>query len=269
VNAKKFDIDLFEALNREYADHPVARPPSDPGTLSKRAGKRADRIEVLCGVRNRRILELGCGRGELASELAERGAEVIAVDVTSYPEWNQRARPRLRFVEADLAAGHSISPASIDVLCSVSVLEHVRRPIDMLCACRDLLAPGGRFLLVAHLYRSATGSHRSREVFFPWPHLLFTDDVFEEFYRRRGRPPIGPAWLNKLTYADYFRAFDQIGLTVEKEFKRRRVLDAAFHARFYEELSKYSDDDLVTNAVDVLLSADRPRDPGGRTARQT
>ena len=38
-----------------------------------------------------------------------------------------------------------------------------------------------------------TASHRYREVFFPWPHLLFADEVFEEFLPgTQGRPSTRP-----------------------------------------------------------------------------
>lgn len=61
----------------------------------------------------------------------------------------------------------------------------------------------GRCLrLSANLYRGPQASHRYREVFFPWPHLLFEDGVFEAYYRHIGMRPARPAWFNRLTAAD-------------------------------------------------------------------
>lgn len=256
--AKYYNLELFLALNQEYESKRVAKPVTGPNRLVSRTEKRAQRLDRLFKVRGKRVLDLGCGHGLLAAELARSyGCEVVAVDIESYASWEQNSHPRLTYKQADLASGHDLRDASFDVIYSWSVMEHVRHPFRMLRTCRDLLAPAGQFLLVAHLYRSATGSHRSREVFFPWPHLLFTDDVFEQFYVGRGRPPTRPAWLNKLTYADYFRYFELLGFVVEKEFVRKRDLDKTFYNRFEDELSKYAAFDLQTNAVEVVLSVDR------------
>jgi len=83
-----------------------------------------------------------------------------------------------------------------------------------------------------------------------------------------------PAWLNKLTYADYFRYFDLLGLGVDREFHRERELDREFYERFHEELSKYAEFDLRRNAVEVILSARQPPtegaiDVGPRRTRMT
>src|SRR5688572_210758 len=211
MNRVKFDLELFSALNREYASKPTA-PASTPATVAARTSNRTRRLDKLFDMRGKRVLDVGCGRGAVAHELAQAfGCEVTGVDIEEYPEWAQQPHPRLSFKKLDISQGHDLPLHSFDVIYSWSVMEHVAHPFQMLKTCADLLAPGGRFLLVAHLYRSVTGSHRTRQVFFPWPHLLFTDDVFEAFYEQLGRPPRGPAWLNKLTYADYFRYFELLG----------------------------------------------------------
>lgn len=252
----KFDLELFARLNQEYASKPTAAR-SSPADIESRRGRRSKRLDELFDIRGKRVLDVGCGRGAVAHELATGfGCEVTGVDIETYPEWSQLGHARLSFRKLDISQGHDLTPRSFDVIYSWSVMEHVQHPFQMLRTCRDLLAPGGRFYLVAHMYRSATGSHRTPQVFFPWPHLLFTDDVFEEYYKSIGRAPKGPAWLNKLTYADYFRYFELLGYVVEHEFVRRRELDTAFYERFSDELSKYSIFDLTTNAVDVVLSVD-------------
>jgi ubiquinone/menaquinone biosynthesis C-methylase UbiE len=264
MNRVKFDLELFSALNREYAKQPAA-PKSTAASIAARAEKRTRRLDKLFDIRGKRVLDVGCGRGAVAHELAKTyGCHVTGVDIEEYPEWSQQSHPRLSLRKLDISQAHDLPLHSFDVIYSWSVMEHVAHPFQMLKTCAELLAPRGRFFLVAHLYRSVTGSHRTGSVFFPWPHLLFTDDVFEAFCVQSGRPARGPAWLNKLTYADYFRYFELLGYVVEEEVVRKRELDAAFYERFSAELSKYSIFDLTTNAVEVVLSVDAAaaRKPG-------
>ena len=65
-----------------------------------------------------------------------------------------------------------------------AVWEHMEHPYA--AAVKDLLRPGGDSLNKRQLVPWAS-SHRYRDVFFPWPHLLFDDDVFVEFHKGRGR----------------------------------------------------------------------------------
>lgn len=257
MDAVKFDLELFKRLNLEYASKPIVPVPPD-GRIEQRTQQRARRLDRLFNLRNKRLLDVGCGKGEVALELVRNyDCKVLAVDIMAYPNWSTQSHPGLEYRVLDLSGSHGLSSRSFDLIYSWSVMEHVVHPFSMLRSCRDLLTPKGRFFMVAHLYRSATGSHRSREIYFPWPHLLFTDDVFEQYYRSTGLPVKRPAWLNRLTHADYFRYFELLGYVVEEEFIRTRELDVAFYERFSEELSKYSVFDLTTNAVEVVLSVDR------------
>jgi trans-aconitate methyltransferase len=62
-------------------------------------------IDILDPKRGERILDVGCGTGQLTNEIAERGADVLGVDAS--PEMIGQARqnyPRLRFSLQDAAA---------------------------------------------------------------------------------------------------------------------------------------------------------------------
>ncbi len=107
-----------------------------------------------------RIADLGCGTGTLATLLAVEGYAVDGVDFS--PEMVQRARAKagetagVTFVEAD-AAAPPLEPASYDVVLSRHVLWAMPSPADALRRWTDLLAPGGRLVLVEGSWHTGAG----------------------------------------------------------------------------------------------------------------
>jgi SAM-dependent methyltransferase len=100
-----------------------------------------------------RLLDLGCGPGHLSNRLAQRGFEVVAVDMAS-PE---RLDPGIHFVAADLnAAPLPALDGGFDFVLLADVVEHLTRPERILAWTRELLTSRGRIIIsvpnVAHLY---------------------------------------------------------------------------------------------------------------------
>jgi SAM-dependent methyltransferase len=95
-----------------------------------------------------RVLDVGCGKGELAYDIAERsGATVVAVDVAAWALAFARAHfahPRVTYVEAD--ALDYTPDAPVDVAVLSNVLEHIARRGDLLRGLRT--HAGARRLLI-------------------------------------------------------------------------------------------------------------------------
>lgn len=95
-----------------------------------------------------RVLDVGCHKGELAYDLAERaGATVVGLDRSSWALAQARAsfsHPRLSFVEADALTYAPDEP--FDVVVLSNVLEHLAPRIAFLVALRTRI--GARRLLV-------------------------------------------------------------------------------------------------------------------------
>ena len=89
------------------------------------------------------------------------------------------------------------------------------------------------------MYRGPKASHRYRDVFFPWPHLLFDDDVFVEFYKGRGRNNVRAAWVNKLTVPHYETYLRQLDFEVVRQWTTGTPIDEAFYQRFIDRLGRY------------------------------
>jgi SAM-dependent methyltransferase len=223
--------------------------------MARQAAARAGRLIKAHGIAGARCLEIGCGRGETAKALAhEHGCEVTGIDIVAYPEWGLSGQPLVQLERLDITSEPFTHLGQFDFVYSFAVWEHIRHPFAALQAAFALLRPGGRMYLNANLYRGPTASHRYREVFFPWPHLLFTDEVFEEFYLAAHNRAAYPAWVNKLVAAEYEAYFRLLGFTIESIGFTLRPIDELFYARFEEKLGRYPRIDLERDFIVAVVS---------------
>lgn len=250
-----FDLQLFQQLNEEYADKPVHPRPrrTDPEGVAGHGESLAEFVNDMFGVRGKRCLEIGCGRGAVARALVERyGCEVVGVDVTRYETWDSPQPAGVELLQLDITSQSYQHLGKFDFIYSNSVWEHIRHPRAALAAAKQLLARGGDFYLSANLYRGPLASHRTREVFFPWPHLLFSDEVFEQFYALRGEAK-RPAWVNKLTATHYLEYVEEYGFSPVVTWFSKTKFDEAFYRRFEEILCRYPKQDLEMDFVKMHL----------------
>ena len=249
-----YDLDLFRALNEEYRDKPLvpAAPRYDAESLRQRGEKRAADIMAVMGQPGR-VLEIGCGHGEVSRTLAATyGCTAVGIEVSDYPGWDV-VTPGATLLKHDLAQAPLVDQAPFDLIYSNSVFEHVVHPFSMLKAARDHLRPGGRMILNINLYRGPKASHRYADVFFPWPHILFTDEVFNAYFAEIGRPTTGAEWVNQLSIADYFRYFDMLGLDRVVTRFSKTPLDRPFYERFADQLERFPVYDLERDFLRVQL----------------
>jgi O-antigen biosynthesis protein len=100
-------------------------------------------VAELVPPRCRRVLEVGCGSGELGRLLRSRGHHVTGIELV--PEMAQLARRRLDcVVTADVEQeGFPFPPASFDALVFADVLEHLVDPWRVLREAVEVLADDG------------------------------------------------------------------------------------------------------------------------------
>lgn len=107
--------------------------------------KAADLLELLAPQAGERILDLGCGTGQLTAQITERGAAVVGIDRSA--EMIDQARrnfARLRFDVAD--ATMFTVDAPFDAVFSNATLHWVKPPEAAAARIFAALRPGGRFV---------------------------------------------------------------------------------------------------------------------------
>ncbi len=95
-----------------------------------------------------RVLDVGCGEGRFAAELARAGAHVVAVDVAAEPL--RRARARVSGLDARLLASEGeweLPDAAFDLVWAGEVIEHVADTAGWLSQVRRVLRSGGVLVL--------------------------------------------------------------------------------------------------------------------------
>lgn len=252
----RYDLALLEQLNAEYADKPlVPNPPKyDPDSLTKGARRRALWVHNMVDLRGKRTLEIGCGNGYEVWHVAEHfGADAHGVDVTEYGPWATLTSDNVHFTCADLAADNPYEHDYFDRVMSFAVWEHVSHPHRLLKATYDLLKPGGLAWIYANLYAGPRASHRYGDFAFPWPHLLFSDDVIREWDRKHGKTERGSAWVNRLSWRHYDHYFEQIGFKIRTVRFTTTPIDEAFYQRFEDVLGRFPRYDLTRDFFLAVL----------------
>ena len=109
---------------------------------------RANWIDNLSPVAEKKVLDVGCGGGILAEALAQRGAMVTGIDMGDAP----LGVAKLHQLESGLSIDYHKSTAedfakdhenAFDFVTCLEMLEHVPDPSSVVSACAKMVKPGG------------------------------------------------------------------------------------------------------------------------------
>jgi ubiquinone/menaquinone biosynthesis C-methylase UbiE len=107
----------------------------------------ADRVAL---AKPGRVLDWGCGHGQITKLLRDRDVDVVAFDYVAGSEPRMMALEHFPEIEAHVSGDPVALPfedGSFDTVLSCGVLEHVERPGDSLDELHRVLRAGGRLLV--------------------------------------------------------------------------------------------------------------------------
>jgi SAM-dependent methyltransferase len=162
------------------------RPEAAPQPASEAEPATRGRLVATFGtgvveqVRDKCVLDFGCGCGRECLEMAAAGARrVIGLDIRE----SVLARARRLAEESGLAGVcrftrdlSTIGPGSVDVVTSFDAFEHFADPAGALDRMYDLLRPGGLALVTfGPPWYHPKGGHLFSPL--PWAHLVFSEEA--------------------------------------------------------------------------------------------
>jgi 2-polyprenyl-6-hydroxyphenyl methylase/3-demethylubiquinone-9 3-methyltransferase len=143
ANADPAELHKFGALAHRWWD-----PNGDMRPLHEINPLRLAWIDRLAALSGKRVLDVGCGGGLLAEAMAQRGARVTGIDLSTKPlrvaqlhALESGAEVDYRETSAEALAADA--PASFDIVTCMEMLEHVPEPVSSVRACSALARPGG------------------------------------------------------------------------------------------------------------------------------
>ena len=105
-------------------------------------------IESLAGIQSKKVLDVGCGGGILSDAMAQKGANVLGIDLSTkalkVAELHalETTTPLIKYREIAAEALAEELPGHFDVVTCMEMLEHVPDPASVVSACATLAKPG-------------------------------------------------------------------------------------------------------------------------------
>lgn len=132
-------------------------------------------------LRNREVLDIGCGDGEDAFNLSKIAKKVIAFDIKKFQEWRKYKNSKLSFKVAD-AQNMFFKNKMFDGILLKDVLHHVEKPEKVLKEIDRVTIKGSVIILIeANRYNPLFYIHMTKIL----GHEHLTQKKFKELIRER------------------------------------------------------------------------------------
>lgn len=129
---------------------------------------------LLAKIRGKTVIDFGCGEGDEAVEMAQKGAtRVVGIDIRE--ELLQRARQKaVNAGVQNVCVFASVTSEPADIIVSIDCFEHFADPAGVLRTMSALLQPAGEVIVsFGPTWYHPLGGHLFSV--FPWAHLVFSE----------------------------------------------------------------------------------------------
>jgi 2-polyprenyl-3-methyl-5-hydroxy-6-metoxy-1,4-benzoquinol methylase len=115
-------------------------------TVDHRTRLRVGIVDAMLKNRSGALLDVGCGRGCVASYFADSGFDVSAIDLSPMAvEWTKRQHHKIRAAVVDLEC--EPIHGRFDVVLCLEMLQQVREPVKALAKLAGAMAEGGEIII--------------------------------------------------------------------------------------------------------------------------
>ena len=188
-------------------------------------------------LKDRDVLDFGCGQGSLALRVRRLGAKsVTGIDLSEGAILHAREEARregidgVRFVVCHDPMRIALPDNSLDIVCCFDVLEHIMHPLRIAKELFRVLRLGGQVWVWWLPWRHPYGHHISSLIPLPWVHLFCSEQTLinvaarvyddacyvprvwnldpetgEKLPNKWRRGADLSSWLNKLTAGEFIR----------------------------------------------------------------
>ena len=147
INVSQEEVDKFNELAHKWWDEESEFKP-----LHQINPLRLNFIHEKINLKNKKVLDVGCGGGILSESMAKLGAEVTGIDmgekVIRIAKLHAlQSKLDIDYQCASIEAIASKHQASFDIITCMEMLEHVPDPSIIVSLCAKLLKPSGTLFM--------------------------------------------------------------------------------------------------------------------------
>ena len=144
TNVDPAELAKFSDLAHRWWD-----PESEFRPLHQINPLRLEWINGIAPLKDKKVLDVGCGGGILTDAMARTGAHAMGIDLATKSlkvaqlHALEEQTPNVQYREVAVEALAAEQPGSFDVVTCMEMLEHVPDPSSIVRACAQLVKPGG------------------------------------------------------------------------------------------------------------------------------
>lgn len=179
------------------------------------------KIIELGGIKNKNLLEIGCGVGRFLYECKLQGANVTGIDISPGSVALAKKYFNLDIVQVDLSEALScgiVKKESFDLVCIFELIEHVKFPLAFLQDICYVLKPGGNLIISTPNFEYFYFLGKSADVVTRWQEHLqfFTPETLEDIIIKAGFKSLLVTTVNNLEFGDRMKQKFSRNLFVNK-----------------------------------------------------